>query len=58
MYRECGVYRSSYAEDMVLFPLPADRIGDLVGVDETSQQRRDAPVVPRRQRDTHNQASQ
>lgn len=27
MYRECGVYRSSYAEDMVLFPLPADRIG-------------------------------
>ena len=27
IYRECGVYRSSYAEDMVLFPLPADRIG-------------------------------
>ena len=27
IYRECGVYRSSYAEDMVLFPLPADRVG-------------------------------
>jgi branched-chain amino acid transport system permease protein len=27
LYRECGVYRTSYAEDAVLFPLPADRIG-------------------------------
>jgi branched-chain amino acid transport system permease protein len=27
LYRECGVYRTSYAQDAVLFPLPADRVG-------------------------------
>ena len=27
LYRECGVYRTSYAQDTVLFPLPADRLG-------------------------------
>lgn len=27
IYRECGVYRTTYAEDMRLFALPADRIG-------------------------------
>ena len=27
LYRECGVYRTSYAEDARLFPLPADRLG-------------------------------
>ncbi len=27
IYRECGVYRTSYAEDQALFPLPADRVG-------------------------------
>jgi branched-chain amino acid transport system permease protein len=27
IYRECGVYRTSYAQDAVLFPLPADRLG-------------------------------
>ncbi len=27
LYRECGVYRTSYAQDAVLFPLPADRLG-------------------------------
>lgn len=27
IYRECGVYRTSYAEDAVLFPLPLDRLG-------------------------------
>jgi branched-chain amino acid transport system permease protein len=30
LYRECGVYRTSYAQDAVLFPLPADRIGTAV----------------------------
>ena len=30
LYRECGVYRTTYAEDAVLFPLPADRIGTAV----------------------------
>jgi branched-chain amino acid transport system permease protein len=30
LYRECGVYRTTYAEDAVLFPLPADRIGTIV----------------------------
>lgn len=30
IYRECGVYRTTYAEDMRLFPLPADRIGVVV----------------------------
>ncbi len=27
LYRECGIYRTSYVEDMALFPIPADRIG-------------------------------
>jgi branched-chain amino acid transport system permease protein len=27
LYRECGVYRTSYAADMTLFPLAADRAG-------------------------------
>jgi branched-chain amino acid transport system permease protein len=27
IYRECGVYRTTYAEDMRLFSLPADRVG-------------------------------
>jgi branched-chain amino acid transport system permease protein len=27
LYRECGVFRTSYAQDTVLFPLPADRLG-------------------------------
>ncbi|HEV2359619.1 MAG TPA: branched-chain amino acid ABC transporter permease [bacterium] len=27
LYRECGVYRTSYAKDTVLFPLRADRLG-------------------------------
>jgi branched-chain amino acid transport system permease protein len=27
LYRECGVYRTSYAQDTMLFPLRADRIG-------------------------------
>jgi branched-chain amino acid transport system permease protein len=27
LYRECGVYRTSYAQDAALFPLPADRLG-------------------------------
>jgi len=27
LYRECGVYRTSYAQDAVLFPLSADRFG-------------------------------
>jgi branched-chain amino acid transport system permease protein len=30
LYRECGVYRTSYAEDMVLFPIPLDRWGMVV----------------------------
>ena len=30
LYRECGVYRTTYAQDAVLFPLPADRIGTVV----------------------------
>jgi branched-chain amino acid transport system permease protein len=29
LYRECGVYRTSYAQDAVLFPLPADRLGTI-----------------------------
>lgn len=27
LYRECGVYRTTYAQDAVLFPLSADRFG-------------------------------
>jgi branched-chain amino acid transport system permease protein len=27
IYRECGVYRTTYAEDMRLFALPVDRVG-------------------------------
>jgi branched-chain amino acid transport system permease protein len=27
IYRECGVYRTTYAEDMRLFPIPLDRVG-------------------------------
>ena len=30
IYRECGVYRTSYAQDAVLFPVPADRLGTAV----------------------------
>jgi len=30
LYRECGVYRTSYAQDATLFPLPADRLGTAV----------------------------
>ncbi|HLW46416.1 MAG TPA: branched-chain amino acid ABC transporter permease [bacterium] len=30
LYRECGVYRTSYAQDAVLFPLPADRLGAIL----------------------------
>ncbi len=27
IYRECGVYRTTYPEDMRLFPIPLDRVG-------------------------------
>lgn len=30
LYRECGVYRTTYAQDAALFPLSADRLGTAV----------------------------